>query len=105
MTAQPTPGQRLIAALESGGDHLLQADKAAILTQADSIADDLVNKAATAFANALPSGGLKNLEFGPVKSAIVASLPQDDAAVNAQIETLFGLLETAIGKAASDPQS
>ncbi|MHB8704613.1 MAG: hypothetical protein ACYC8W_10860 [Candidatus Tyrphobacter sp.] len=97
------PAQSLIAALEAGGDQLLLADKVKIEAVADGIADDLLNKAATAFANNLPSGGLRSLEFGPVKSALLASIPQLDAATNEQIDKLFEMLAGAAANAQPAP--
>lgn len=97
--ATPSAGHALIAALEQGGYHLLEADKAAILAQCDSIADDFVNKATAAIANGLPSGGLKSVEFGPIKDALVSAEPGLDSATNDQIGKLFDLVATGVENA------
>ena len=90
---------RLFAACAASGIALLDADKDAILGAADGLADDVIDRAVTAFADNLPAGGLKSVEFGPIKDALIASEPQFDQIVNDKIGALFDVIEGALKRA------
>lgn len=66
-----------------------ESDRAEILAATDGIADSAIEQMATALANQLPAGGVKDVVWGPIRSAVTGSVASDDAALNAKIAALF----------------
>jgi hypothetical protein len=92
--------ERLVKAAATAGYELLEADKAHLENVAHGFTDDALNKAVTAFSGNLPSGGMKNLEWGPIKGALLASQPDLDAIANEKIDALFDAIDAALKNAA-----
>lgn len=87
---------KLWAAAEQSGAAFAQADRDEILGLADGIADGWLDKIITAIADNLPSGGVKSVEWGPIKGALLASEPQIDQASNDAIAALFDKITAAL---------
>ena len=58
---------------------------------ADFVVDSWQDKIVTAIVTNLPAGGIKNVEWGPIKNALLASEPQMDQATNDAVSRLFDL--------------
>lgn len=91
---------RLFKAVAQSGVELLDADKAHLENLVHGVADDTLNKAVTAFADNLPAGGVKNIEWGPIKGALLQSEPDLDSIVNEKINAFFDAVEVALKNAA-----
>lgn len=81
--------QRLATALGADLATVAQSEREAILKAFDGWSDDALNKFVTDFANNLPSGGIKSMEFGNFRKALIASEPDFDATVNGKIADAF----------------
>jgi hypothetical protein len=82
---------------------IVEKDREEILALADGIADPYVGQLVRAFADALPSGGIKDIEWGAIKGALLASIPSDEQATNAQISSLFDRIVAALGATNTRP--
>lgn len=89
--------ERLWKAAEEHEIQIAEKDRAEILAAADGLADPYVEKLVEAFANALPSGGIKNFEWGAIKGALLQSIPADEQATNAQLAAAFDKIAVALG--------
>lgn len=87
-----TLAQQLLTAIEKTGIRIEEANREHFLHIAQKMSDSFLNAAITAFANNLPSGGIKSFEYQPIKDAIIASLPEIDQNVNTQLDQLFSQL-------------
>lgn len=81
----------LWAAAEQSTGALAEGDKDEILGLADSVVDSWQDKIVTAIVTNLPAGGIKNVEWGPIKNALLASEPQMEQATNDAVSKLFDL--------------
>lgn len=80
---------KLFPAVAGLGYQFGQDHKDAILGAADSVVDAWQDKVVTAIINNLPSGGIKTIEWGGVKAALLASEPNMDQATNDAVSKLF----------------
>lgn len=87
---------RLFSACEQSGIALAKDHKDEILGLADGIADAWLDKVVSAIADNLPAGGVKSVEWGPIKGALLASSTQIDEATNEQISALFDKVLAAL---------
>jgi len=87
---------RLWTAGEQSGVAFAESDRDQILGLADGVADGWLDKVVTAITDNLPAGGVKNIEWGPIKGALLASEPQIDQATNDQISALFDRIVASI---------
>jgi hypothetical protein len=78
---------------------LAESDRDEILGAADGVADSFFDQTVTTIVSNLPKGGIKDIEWGGIKSALLASLPQEDQLLNDKISNLFDVIVTKLQKA------
>lgn len=90
---------KLFPALAGLGYHLGEDHKDAILGVALPVVDAWQDKVVTAIVNNLPSGGIKTVEWGGVKAALLESEPNMDSATNDAVSKLFDTILEQLDKA------
>jgi hypothetical protein len=95
--------ERLEVAAGHGIGSFLEADRTAILTAFDGWSDDAINKFVTDFADNLPSGGIKSMEFGTFERALKSSEPAFDSTANGKVAEAFDAVATALTNLSAGP--
>lgn len=107
MSAPLSPAQvaveRLASAALKSGVVLAQDHKDAILGVVEQFVDAWQDKAIDAIAHNLPAGGVKDVEWGPIKGALLASetdLAQDtNDRISEGFDKIVGVLKAAAAHA------